>query len=111
MGKMKAGGSKTTAVDPNIRFPLGDKLQPWVENIEDENMEDEKHAGREEDEQETNGHAQPHAISTMNPYHHDHHCPKRDTLGEALVREGIINTEKPTIPEIHKHSIDSDSTA
>lgn len=55
MAKIRGGGNKT-AVDPNIKFPLSDKPQPWVETVEEA-----KHARWEEDEQETNGHAEPHS--------------------------------------------------
>ncbi|KAL8840552.1 MAG: hypothetical protein Q9170_001305 [Blastenia crenularia] len=58
----------------NIRFPLSDKPQPWVENIEEA-----KHSRLEE-----------------NRGRSDDHCGStRDTLGEELLREGIISREEP----------------
>ncbi|KAI4102224.1 MAG: hypothetical protein LQ339_004749 [Xanthoria mediterranea] len=61
---------RNMSVDRNIRFPLSDKPQPWIENAEEA-----KHARRGE----------------IN----DHRDTQRDTLGEELVREGIINTDEP----------------
>ncbi|KAL8713683.1 MAG: hypothetical protein Q9220_002209 [cf. Caloplaca sp. 1 TL-2023] len=64
------------SVDRNIHFPLSDKPQPWIENAEEARhaRHQEMHGRRDNED-------------------------RRDTLGEELVREGII-TETPshTIP-------------
>lgn len=82
---------RNTSVDPNIRFPLSDKPQPWIENAEEA-----KHARRGE----------------IN----DHRDTQRDTLGEELVREGIINTDEPDqndiLPaDIQRHKPEKADTA
>lgn len=81
----KIRGENTTS-DSNIRFPLSDKPQPWVENVAEA-----KHARREEDMRAT-------AVSGRHSivHHQEHHGSRRDTLGEELVREGILSTEVPT---------------
>ncbi|KAI4263921.1 MAG: hypothetical protein L6R35_007323, partial [Caloplaca aegaea] len=83
--KMK-DGNRTG--DPNLRFPLGDKHQPWVED-----MAEAKHARQEEDKNTAaNGHPSHHPAVN----HRAHRRSGRDTLGEELVREGIIHTSEPT---------------
>ncbi|KAL8987237.1 MAG: hypothetical protein Q9177_003536 [Variospora cf. flavescens] len=83
--KMK-DGNRTG--DPNLKFPLGDKHQPWVED-----MEEAKHARREQDRNTiANGHPSGHPAVNHRAYRRS----GRDTLGEELVREGIINTSEPT---------------
>lgn len=76
---VKRWKGESTAIGHNIKFPLSDKPQPWVENAEEA-----KHARRQEEKGSPlgNGHVQGRE--------------GRDTLGEELVREGIISTEEPT---------------
>ncbi|KAI4253481.1 MAG: hypothetical protein L6R42_007563 [Xanthoria sp. 1 TBL-2021] len=100
-----------TSIDPNIHFPLSDKPQPWIESAEEA-----KHARREE----VNGSAAP-AVSgkSRSPQptaHHEHRGTNRDTLGEELVRDGIINTDEPDqnniLPvDIQKHKPERAETA
>lgn len=100
-----------TSIDPNIHFPLSDKPQPWIESAEEA-----KHARREE----VNGSAAT-AVSGKNRspqpmVHHEHRGTNRDTLGEELVRDGIINTDEPDqnniLPaDIPKHKPERAETA
>ncbi|KAL8666118.1 MAG: hypothetical protein Q9168_007547 [Polycauliona sp. 1 TL-2023] len=147
------GDSNNMSVDPNIHFPLSDKPQPWMENVREA-----KHARREEIDgaaaasaamanggkasaamtnERKNG--SPVAIpangggtKTKSPHRYSLSTPQahRDTLGEELLREGIINIktsdgpdqntdvqkhEKPAKAdtalglEMHKYGIDDDS--
>ncbi|KAI4266380.1 MAG: hypothetical protein LQ337_008809 [Flavoplaca oasis] len=84
------------AVDPNIHFPLSDKPQPWMENVEEA-----KHSRREEISGATmatvngSGNGNGHAKSRSPQPRTEHGGANRDTLGQELVREGIINTDEP----------------
>ncbi|KAI4252582.1 MAG: hypothetical protein LQ352_004203 [Teloschistes flavicans] len=103
------------SMDRNIKFPLSDKPQPWLEDAAEA-----KHSRRQEEKRIERS---PLRGSTVG---HNGHPPegRRDTLGEELVKEGIINTNKPTHvimppsaseqhkkgtaldPEMHKYGID-----
>ncbi|KAL9616628.1 MAG: hypothetical protein Q9204_008557, partial [Flavoplaca sp. TL-2023a] len=102
------------AGDPNIRFPLSDKPQPWMENVEEA-----KHSRREEISGATtgsvnengNGSGSRHGKSRSPQPRTDRRGANRDTLGEELVREGIINTDEPdrntVLPtDVQKHKSD-----
>ncbi|KAI4265457.1 MAG: hypothetical protein L6R38_009406 [Xanthoria sp. 2 TBL-2021] len=102
---------ENTSIDQNIHFPLSDKPQPWMGSAEEA-----KHARREE----VNGSSAT-AVSGKNrspqpTAHHEHRGKNRDTLGEELVREGIINTDEPDqnniLPtDIRKHKPERAETA
>lgn len=101
---MKRIKGENTHIDPNIDFPLSDKPQPWIENVEEA-----KHARRQEIDNEA-GDKNLQGIAATNREHHE------DILGEELVREGIINTEEPDqhniLPsDIHKHKPEKAETA
>ncbi|KAL8728430.1 MAG: hypothetical protein Q9166_005392 [cf. Caloplaca sp. 2 TL-2023] len=96
---------ENTHIDPNIHFPLRnkDKPQQWIENVE-------------EAKQEVNGTADKSPQQGTTATHNEHHGIERDTLGEELVREGIINTEEPDqnniLPsDIQKHKPQKAETA
>ncbi|KAI4125962.1 MAG: hypothetical protein LQ338_003988 [Usnochroma carphineum] len=78
---MKKIRGENTATDTNIKFPLSDKPQPRVENVEEA-----RHARREEDRR---------ANGRVVVDHREHHGVRPDTLGKELVREGIIKAEGP----------------
>ncbi|KAL8700169.1 MAG: hypothetical protein Q9201_005589 [Fulgogasparrea decipioides] len=82
---------ESTAIGRNIRFPLSGKPQPWIGNAEEA-----KHARRQEDK---GAEKSPPQGSMMGANGH-HHEARKDRLGEELVREGIINTDKPTQPRL-----------
>ncbi|KAI4091187.1 MAG: hypothetical protein LQ344_004300 [Seirophora lacunosa] len=128
MMKMK-GGSNNTTGERNIKFPLGSSDKPhhhpW-----DGTVDAAKHARRREEDKNTPANNDPSRHATINRHQHQHHGTWRDTLGEELVREGIITDqpEKNTLPppsssstppgckgesaldqEMHKYGID-DST-
>ncbi|KAL8881154.1 MAG: hypothetical protein Q9192_007864 [Flavoplaca navasiana] len=101
------------AVDPNIRFPLSDKPQPWMENVEEA-----KHSRREEISGATtgSGNADGYGKSRSPQPRTEHRGVNRDTLGEELVREGIINTDEPdpntVLPaDVRKHKPERAETA
>ncbi|KAL8692447.1 MAG: hypothetical protein Q9224_003953 [Gallowayella concinna] len=102
---------ENTRIDPNIHFPLSDKSQPWIQNAEEA-----QYARQQEiDHTIPSGfNKSPHGGSTAAPQ--EHNGRKGDTLGEELVREGIINTEEPDqnniLPsDIHKHKPSKAQTA
>ncbi|KAL8867038.1 MAG: hypothetical protein Q9174_005922 [Haloplaca sp. 1 TL-2023] len=92
MQRIKGGN---TAMDPNIKFPLSDKPQPWMENAEKASharLQEEKGSHRSSP---PNGHRTSlqngHGFGTGK--HRDSHG---DALGDELVREGIIDANQPT---------------
>ncbi|KAL8881809.1 MAG: hypothetical protein Q9192_007717 [Flavoplaca navasiana] len=107
------------AVDPNIRFPLSGKPQPWMGNVDEA-----KHSRREEISGATtgsgsgsgDGNGVGHAKSRSPQPRTEHRVVNRDTLGEELVREGIINTDEPdpntVLPaDVQKHKPERAETA
>ncbi|KAL8805859.1 MAG: hypothetical protein Q9200_005257 [Gallowayella weberi] len=100
--RKKIRGENTSA-DRNIRFPLSDKPQPWVEDTEEA-----KHARQQEIDDAAPSGLDKSPRRGSKAAHQEHHGTTRDTLGEELIREGIINTEEPDQdnilpPEIQKH--------
>lgn len=103
MRRWKGGNN---SMDRNIKFPLSDKPQPWLENAEEA-----KHSRRQEEEDIER--SRPRGSTAG----HNGHPPegRRDTLGEELIKEGVINTNEPThammppsTPEKHKKETDLD---
>ena len=69
---------------PNIKFPLSDKPQPWLDSVEEAN-----HAGRHEEKgTRRNSPLNGHRKSLQNGYgsHENYHDILRDALGDELVR-------------------------
>ena len=82
--KMKG---KSDQLDPHIKFPLSDKGSVWTD--------DTKEARRPRDWRRTSGRdLRQDSSATSNQQKVD---PRRDTLGEELIREGIIDAQ-------HQHS-------